>query len=259
MEQRDAEPAARGAQRVAAVGRAVVQVEGVWFSVDAYRAHEQSEHVVLALGGVGLEGDEVTRVIVDQAVDPDRRALSAERERRAVTHVALPERVGQRGLPAQPGLGAFAVTQRDPIESLLAQKLAHGAGGDLSALDAPVGFERAQDERDRRLGVLAANVAEQGAKLGAEIAPAASVGAGCGAQAVHASQAKRVVPALERGDRVAARTVRLRRPMPLLGKRTERDGELAAGQIARQQGADDRVSKVGHGLAVVPGMETSHE
>jgi hypothetical protein len=47
--------------------------------------------------------------------------------------------------------------------------------------------------------------------------------------------------------------------MPLLGERTERHGELAARQIARQQGADDRMSKVGHGLAVVPRVETGHE
>ena len=40
VEQRDTEPAARRAQRVSAIGRAVIQVEGIRFSVDAYCADE---------------------------------------------------------------------------------------------------------------------------------------------------------------------------------------------------------------------------
>jgi hypothetical protein len=58
---------------------------------------------------VRLERDEVTGEIVDQAVDPDRGALAAEHERRPVADVALPERVGQRGLQAKAGLGALPI------------------------------------------------------------------------------------------------------------------------------------------------------
>jgi hypothetical protein len=46
--------------------------------------------------------------------------------------------------------------------------------------------------------------------------------------------------------------------MPLLGELPQGGGELAAAQIARQQGAYDGVSKVSHGLAVVSGLETGH-
>lgn len=121
MEQRDPQSATRGAERLAPVGRAVIQVERVGLSVDAYRADEQSEHVVLTLGGMRFERDEVSGVVVEQAVDANRRALSREGERGSMADVALPERVGECRLPAKARLGALAVTERDAVEALLAQ------------------------------------------------------------------------------------------------------------------------------------------
>ena len=46
--------------------------------------------------------------------------------------------------------------------------------------------------------------------------------------------------------------------MGLLCERPEGSGELSAGQISREQSAEDGVSEVGHGLAVVPRAEISH-
>src|SRR5205814_2204101 len=258
MKQGDAEPAARRAEGVAAIRRAVIQVEGVGFPVSAYRADEHAEHVVLALGGVSLEGDEVAGVIVEQAVNADRRALAAEGEGRSVTDVPLPERVGERGLPAQARLGAASVAESDPIESLLAQQLADGAGGDLALLDASVGFEGAQDEWDGGVGMLASDVAKEHAELGPQIAATAAIRAPLRAQAVHAAGAEGVVPTLEGGHRVAARIVGVGRAMPLLSEHAERRGELAVGQIAREQDTDERVPEVSHGFAVVPWEETRH-
>lgn len=106
--------------------------------------------------------------------------------------------------------------------------------------------------------MLAANVAEQSPKLGAEVASAALIGAALRAQAVHAALAEGVVPALERGHRVGPRDVHGGWPVSLLGERAEGGGELAAGEIASQEGADDGVSEVGHGLAVIPRMEVGH-
>ena len=46
--------------------------------------------------------------------------------------------------------------------------------------------------------------------------------------------------------------------MPLLSEHAERRGELAVGQIAREQDTDERVPEVSHGFAVVPWEETRH-
>jgi hypothetical protein len=114
-------------------------------------------------------------------MDADRCAFSTQHQRRSVAHVALPELVGQRRLPAKARLGSLAVAQSHTVQPLLAQELADCAGRDLATLDASVRFERAQDERDQGVGALAANAAEQGPKLGAKIAPAASIRASRGA------------------------------------------------------------------------------
>ena len=102
----------REPQHVAAVRRAVVEVERVGRAVAAQRAEEEVEHVVLALGVVRLERDDVARGIVEQRVDAQRLGRLADAQRRAVADVAVPERAGVLGLPAQPRVAARARAAR---------------------------------------------------------------------------------------------------------------------------------------------------
>ena len=111
MHEGDAEAGARGGERVAAVGAAVVEEERVRFSVAAQGADEEAEHVDFALGVVGLEGDDVPRGVVHQRVDAQRPRLAVDGEGDAVADVAVPQRHRLVGLPAQARLRADAVAQ----------------------------------------------------------------------------------------------------------------------------------------------------
>ncbi len=53
-----AESRARETESLAAISRAVIEVQGVGFSMAAHRADEDVEHVFFALGGVGFERDD---------------------------------------------------------------------------------------------------------------------------------------------------------------------------------------------------------
>ena len=55
----DAQPRARDLQRLAAIGGAVVEVQRLRQARASQRLHEQLEHVDLALGGEGADGDDV--------------------------------------------------------------------------------------------------------------------------------------------------------------------------------------------------------
>ena len=118
VQERDADVrAARGAQRCRrgkwshcrGTGRRVRRV-------GAGRAGQEPEHVDLALGVVRLERDDVAGGVIEQPVDAHRLARAAQRDRRPVADVALPQGAGALGLPAQPRLGAGAVAQGDAVE-----------------------------------------------------------------------------------------------------------------------------------------------
>ena len=113
--------------------------------------------------------------------------------------VAVPERARPLGLPLEPrlaALAAVAVDGRAAGEALLAEHPPHGARRHLGP-DAAVGAQRAHDERDAHLGVLAADVAEQVAQLGGEVATAPLVGARLRHERFEAAALEGVEPALE--------------------------------------------------------------
>ena len=66
----------------------------------AQRGREQLEHDGLPLVVVGLDGHDAAGGVVEQAVDAQGNAPLARLQRRAVTHVAVPEDSGLLGLPA---------------------------------------------------------------------------------------------------------------------------------------------------------------
>ena len=128
----------------------------------------------------------------------------------------VPERERRPASPCQSALGLsacylsrvlppwpFAVDGGAADEVLLAVHPAHGALRHIGP-NPRVGAQRAHDERDARLGVLASDVAEQLAQLGVEVATTALVRAGQGQEGVETTALEGVEPALEGRDRVAA-------------------------------------------------------
>ena len=106
VHQGGAHAGARQGQSASAVGGAVVQVHGVGGRMFANGAHEQAEHVNLALLVHRLDDDDVARGIVEQGVDAHGLFLAARGDQvRAVADVAVPEGAGALGLPAQSLLG----------------------------------------------------------------------------------------------------------------------------------------------------------
>src|SRR5690606_20757737 len=97
-------------QRLTAVGRAVVEVQGVGRPVFAHRAHHQPEHVDFALGVMGSEREDVAAGIIENAVDTHRLALAIDQDRRSVTHVGVPKGAGPLRLPAKAYLPAAIVS-----------------------------------------------------------------------------------------------------------------------------------------------------
>ena len=87
-------------ERLAAVGRAVIEIKRVGRPVRADRPHEQSEHVDLSLLVHGLEPDDEARAVVEEPVHADGLFHAVDEDVRAVAHVTVPERAGTRGLPA---------------------------------------------------------------------------------------------------------------------------------------------------------------
>jgi hypothetical protein len=124
VHQRRFESRASGGQRVAAVGAAVVEVQGVGLPMPAQRAHEEAQHVHLALGVVGLERHDVARRVVHEGVDAQRPALPVDAQAGAVADVAVPQRHRPRRLPAQPRLARGGVAQADSVEARLLEETA---------------------------------------------------------------------------------------------------------------------------------------
>jgi hypothetical protein len=127
VEQRDVESLACESERIAAVRRVIVEVEGVGRAVRAQRAQEDAEHVVLALAVMCLERDDVACGIVEQRVNAHRLGGLPDAQRRTVTAVALPQRAGMLGLAPQPrvAIGPHAASQLSlAIEPLYSRRRA---------------------------------------------------------------------------------------------------------------------------------------
>lgn len=160
VQERDAEPLAEQAQDVAAIGRAIVEIERVGPREAPQRVREELEHVGFALGGDRANGDDIAGGVVENGVDAHGQFALADTERGAVANVGVPQGAGAVGLPAQSGLGRRAVPQRDAVQALGTIQAAHAGLVDGAGLHAPVFDERAQDERHAGAGMLAADIAE---------------------------------------------------------------------------------------------------
>ncbi len=248
VDQRDAEALAAQPQRDPAVGAAVVEVEAVGRAVAAQRGQKQVEHVDLALGVVGLERDHVARGVVEHCVDAQRSGRRADAQRRAVADVAVPQRAGVVGLPAQPGVAVGAHPALEPGVAVQSRhrRRRHHVGG-----QPPVGDQRAQDQRQRRGRVLAPDIEQELALLRPQLAGATSVGARCRAQPGEAVGSIRVEPSLQGRGAETSRARVARRPVALGGQRTHRGCQIAAVELAAGQGADDLGTEQGDRLGVV--------
>ena len=100
-----------------------------------------------------------------------------------------------------------------------------------------------------------ADVEQQGPLLLREVLGEALIAAGLRPETVEAVRAESVEPALERGDRVGARARRTRRSEALLAQGAQLGGELAVGEYAMHEWADDRGAIDRHGLGGVGGAE----
>src|SRR5690606_25455176 len=102
VDELDAQTRARGRQDLAAVGRAVVEVQRPRSAVRAQGCNEELEHVDLALARARREHRHITRRVVEEAVDPQRDLFLAvlSDERGAVADVGMPQVAGLFGLPA---------------------------------------------------------------------------------------------------------------------------------------------------------------
>ena len=115
VQERDAEPGAGGAEDLADVGRAVVEVEHVGRAVLAQGPDQDFEHVGLALGVARLDGDDEPAGVVEQGVDAQGTGLAVDGERRAVADIGVPEGTGARRLPAKPRLLAATLAHRRAV------------------------------------------------------------------------------------------------------------------------------------------------
>src|SRR5579863_2288770 len=172
--------------------------------------------------------------------------------------VAVPQGSWTLCLPAKACLASLAVLRGSADHAVLDEHPAHGALGHLGA-DAPVGAQRAQDERDAHVGVLAPDVEEQRAERGIEVASAPAIGTRLRHERIEAPRPEVVEPALERRDRVATRYVAARRPHPLLADAAQDRAALAVVELATGELADEAVAKDRHLLAVILGGQMVHE
>jgi hypothetical protein len=177
VQEGDSESAAEEAENVSAVGRAVVEVEGIGLSVSAERSDEEVEHVLLALRGDDAKRDDEAGMVVHKCVHADGRATVADEESRTVADVAVPERIGAKGLPTQARLRAvFLLLRGKARESFLPKEPTDGGGADHLGIESPVGGESRADERDGGCRKLASDVEEELAKLGAEVTTSSAIG-----------------------------------------------------------------------------------
>ena len=107
----------------------------------AHRLDHQSEHVDLALGVMRGERQDVAAGVVEDAVNAHRLTFALDHDRRAMTHVGMPEGAGSLGLPAQAHLAADTLTaaQRNAIEAELLVEAAHATGRDGACFEPAFG------------------------------------------------------------------------------------------------------------------------
>ena len=90
VKQGDSQSLAADAEHIAAVGGAVVQIQRIGSAVATQRRHHQIEHVLFLLGGVGPDGHDIARSVVQQGVDAHGLGDAAAVQDRAVTDIGVP-------------------------------------------------------------------------------------------------------------------------------------------------------------------------
>jgi hypothetical protein len=260
VHQGGADAGARQGEGAPAVGGPVIQVESIGRGMFAHSAHEQAEHVDLALLVHGLEDDDVAGGVVHEGVDAHGFLFATGGDQvRAVADIAVPEGAGALGLPAQALLGVRPLPQGASIEAARAEQAAHSRGGDGVLVDAPLEYERVDDELGRSALVFATDVAYQLLLLGGERPGGPSVRARLGAQRREPPFSVQPVPTLERRHGEGARRAGAGWPEPLLAEGLEAGAELAARQVEARERADDLAAEQGNLLGVILGGERLHE
>lgn len=103
--------------------------------------------------------------------------------------------------------------------------------------------------------MLAPDVEQERALLGAQLAPTPTVGARARFEGLEATPAVCLVPALERRRAIALRGTAAGRPIAALRQFANFDRQIAARQLATNQRADDFGTKQSHRLGVVTRAE----
>ena len=239
MDELDAEPAARGRERVAAIGRAVVEIQPPRRAVQANRFEQKVEHRDLALVAKHAQRDDVARFVVEQRVHAHRDAAAVDGERRAVADVGVPQVAGERGLPAPP----LAVGRVPPWpsarrgSSCSAIQPPQRLRRDLTGLEPAVALERVEDDVGRHARVLAADLEQQLALRVGERERIALLARG-GAERVEPVREVCAPPAQQRRQRVGARGVRARRQEPPGRQSAQLRQQLATGELGVEHGAE---------------------
>ena len=148
----------------------------------AYGAHEEAEHVDLALLVHGLERDDIPGSVVEHAVDAHGFLLAADKQMGAVADVAVPERAGMRSFPPESLLAVGGISERALVEAARGEEAPQRGGRNDVDLEASVGDERVEDQLGRGAGPLPSNVAQQILLLDGEGPRCAAIGARLGAQ-----------------------------------------------------------------------------
>ena len=250
----DTKATTRDTQRVADVGRAVVEIERLGRAVETKGLDAQSQHLGLALGGASLEWDHVPAVVIENRVDAKRHAHAVHAQRRAVADVSVPNLIGRGGLPPKAHPCATHTTRA--LETVLAVETTQRRHADATGLEAAIDGEGAVDERDTRGRVLVTDREEQHALFVGESACVARVAAALRTKRVEAATTVRVVPALQRRHGVGARARTVGWTYVLVGECAQLGRHVAVIEhAATQQRAEHLRAKQRHLLGDVFGFQ----
>ena len=193
-------------------GRAVVEIQRVGGGMTPKTIGEKPQHLLFALGVMGLDGDDKARCVVQKGVDAHRLLFTIDDNGRTVTDVAVPQRKRGFGLPAKPlRLIAHIKTGRAG-KPLLAKQPSDRRGTDRVFIELPLANQGLQDQRNRGAGMSLSDITQKLFEFVVERASVTAIGAAFGLEGVEASVFVGVVPALERRKRIRALSLCSRRP-----------------------------------------------
>src|SRR5690606_9774045 len=257
VDQFDVQARTRGREDLAAVGRAVVEVQRSRPTVGTQGCDEDLEHVDLALARAGVEHRHKARRIVEEAVDSQRDLFLAvlADEHGTMADVGVPQVTGLFGLPAPTlAVGRAATRATLTAEAVRDEQPTDRGGLDCAGLDAAFGAQRAQDQRHRGAGPLTANLEDQFAlRLGQRLRVTGR--ARLGSQRFEAAFAVVPQPALERRHRKGPRDLGARWPVATFAELAQQRRLLAAVELRARQRAEHLRPKQRDAFGVVLGFE----